>query len=261
MNKLEHITHKLPYGSIFLSSWLKQKGISHSLQQRYVSSKKLQKIGHGAFVRINEEPSIWAAINALQSQAKLVFHIAAHSAIILLGKTTTAHFKVHDLCFFGARATILPKWFLNHDWGVHLNYKTTNFLPKNMGLETILFKNFKLKISSHIRGILEIFYSAPNCWDLENCFHSLELARNTNSKILQSLLEHSDSAKANRLFLLFYENISTNKINTDRIKLGKAVYRVYKPGVYEPKYKLTIPFELVEKDFNTGLSKIKTLNV
>ncbi len=261
MSKLENIIQKRPNGSVFLSSWLKHRGISHSLQQRYVSSKKLRKIGHGALIRFEDKENFWGAIDALQTQAQLEFHIGAHSALILLGKTVNIYFKIYDVCLIGTRSTILPKWFLNYDWGVKINYKTTDFLPKRLSIKTIPYKEFKLKVSSHIRGVLEVLYLYPNCWNLVDCFHSMELARSIDSITIQNLLKHSKSAKANRLFLLFYENVSTNEINHIGIKLGTAVYQIYKPGVYEPKYRLTLPRDLAEIDFNTSVSRIKTLNV
>ncbi len=84
-----------------------------------------------------------------------------------------------------------------------------------------------------------------------------------NISFIQHMLENSKSAKANRIFLLFAENIflprDFKKLNPHNIKLGHHLIILSKPGIKEPKYNIMLPYDLVATDFNLGRGFIKTI--
>jgi hypothetical protein len=53
INQLLQIT---PPGVVLQSAWLTEKGYSLDLQKYYRDSGWLQSVGHGAMVRVNENP-------------------------------------------------------------------------------------------------------------------------------------------------------------------------------------------------------------
>ncbi|HVV06547.1 MAG TPA: AbiEi antitoxin N-terminal domain-containing protein [Puia sp.] len=70
--KLNQLFNLQKAGTVLQSSWLKQQGYNHDLQQRYKRSKWLLPIGSGAYIRAGDKPSFEGAIYALQQQSGLV---------------------------------------------------------------------------------------------------------------------------------------------------------------------------------------------
>ncbi|MCY4161923.1 MAG: AbiEi antitoxin N-terminal domain-containing protein [Flavobacteriaceae bacterium] len=262
-NKLDQLVDSYPKGSVFLTSWLEKEGISKSLQQKYRKSKKLKSIGRGAMVMFNQTPNIFGAISALQNQSNLKVHIGSTTSLIIINKTHDVYFTIPNVDLFGDIGQKLPKWFINYDWDLEIDYRTSNMLPQSIGLIQKKHDGHKLTISCHERALLEQMYSAPNRANLEKCFLSFEMISSPNIPFIQRMLENSKSAKANRVFLLFSENILPSKLfrklNPLRIKLGNHLITLSKPGVKEPKYNMMLPYDLVAKDFNLGRGLIKTI--
>ena len=75
----------------------------------------------------------------------------------------------------------------------------------------------------------------------------MEGLNNLRPDLVQNLLENCSSIKVKRLFLYLAEKAShgwVQHIKLDKIDLGSGKRSIVKNGVYNSKYKITVPTEL-----------------
>ena len=262
-SKLKTLQHLLPPKAVLTQPWLDTHGINRKLSRRYVQSGWLDRIGVGAFKRNGEEASWQAALTAIQKQLNLPVHIGAKSALELKGGShylkLGSNFEV--FLFSPLRIRNLPKWFRDQNWGVHLTLIKTNFFSENFkkGYSEVKLDNFTITVSSKERSIMELLYLIPKkqTWEEANLiFENLTTLR---PKLIQILLENCSSIKVKRLFLFFAEKHNHQwfkKINLENINLGKGDRLLYKGGIYEKKYRITVPKYLSSKENTDGSTTI-----
>ena len=79
----------------------------------------------------------------------------------------------------------------------------------------------------------------------------MEGLNNLRPNQVQKLLEDCSSIKVKRLFLYLAEKANHNwvkHLNTERIDLGSGKRSIVKNGVYDSKYKITVPVELANDE-------------
>ncbi len=239
----------LPYGTVYLSSWLSDKGYSPDLQKRYRSSKWLESIGTGAMKRTGDLIDLDGALYALQNQLSLSVHVGGRSALALLGRTHYLELGNGEVIIFGQAGEKLPKWFNTYTWATTVKYFPTSFLPGTLGLTDLEVKDFKVKVSGPVRAILECLYLAPKKQALLECYELLEGMNNLRPGVVQELLESCNSVKVKRLFLFMAEKTGhswVKHINLEKIDLGKGKRSIVPGGVYIPKFEITVPKELAD---------------
>jgi hypothetical protein len=75
----------------------------------------------------------------------------------------------------------------------------------------------------------------------------MEQLTTIRSDVLQRLLEGTDNYRVKRMFMYMAEKAGHywfQKLNVDRIKLGSSKMQLARNGVFNTKYKITIPKEL-----------------
>ncbi|MBC8767728.1 type IV toxin-antitoxin system AbiEi family antitoxin [Arenibacter sp. BSSL-BM3] len=234
-------------GVVYLSSWLVQQGYSLDLQKRYRNSDWFTSIGTGAMIRSGDKVGYEGALYALQKQAGLYVHPGGKTALSLLGKSHYLELSANKVTLFGGQQEKLPTWCKQHDWGVKLDYHSSSFLPANIGLVELELKTFSIKVSSAARAMLECLFLAPKHQELIECYQLMEGLNNLRPNLVQDLLENCTSIKVNRLFMYLAEKANHNwvkHLNMDKINLGSGKRSIVKNGVYDPKYKITVPVEL-----------------
>lgn len=249
-SKINQLLSSQPAGTIMQSFWLKEQGYSFELQKRYRKSRWLEAIGTGALKRVNDKVSYEGAIYALQKQSKLSIHPAGKTALALSGLGHFIEFTSSNVVLFGSKNENLPTWFKNYDWGTTINYHKTTFLPAEKFLQEKEFKNFSIKISSAPRAIMECLYLVPDEQDLMECFHFMESMNNVRPGVVQDLLENCKSIKVKRLFLYLAEKVNHDwfkNLEIEKLDLGNGKRSIVRNGVYNSKYKITIPNELESK--------------
>ncbi len=249
-SKINQLLSSQPIGTIMQAFWLKDQGYSLELQKRYKKSRWLEAIGNGALKRVNDNVSYEGAIYALQKQSKLTIHPGGRTALSLLGLGHFIDFTATNVILFGVKNENLPTWFKKYDWGTKINYNKTAFLPAEKFLQEKEFKNFSIKISNAPRAIMECLYLVPGKQDLMECFHFMESMNNVRPGVVQELLESCESIKVKRLFLYLADKVNHDwfkKLEIDKIDLGKGKRSVVMNGIYDSKYKITVPKELEEK--------------
>jgi hypothetical protein len=228
--------------------WLKEQGYSLELQKRYRKSRWLEAIGNGAMKRVNDKVAYEGAIYALQMQSLMTIHPGGRTALGMLGLAHFIDFTNTHVTLFGAKNENLPVWFKNYDWGHKVNYYKTTFLPPAKHLQEIELKNFSIKISNAPRAIMECLYLVPEKQDLMECFHCMEGMNHIRPAMVQELLEDCESVKVKRLFLYLAEKVSHGwfkKLDIEKIDLGSGKRSIVKNGIYDAKYQITVPKELM----------------
>jgi len=245
--KINHLMHDWPPGTVYLSSWLKQIGISGQLTNRYKKSGWLESIGSGAVKRMGDEVSYQGALYALQRQGQSSIHVGGKSALELQGRLHFLNLNANSVSLFGELTEHLPKWFSNTNWGISIEHHRTSFLPSQLELLDFEIKNFSIKISSPLRAIFECLYLAPNKQDLMECYELLEGLNNIQPMQVQTILESCESIKVKRLFLFMAEKIGHawfKYLDLKGVNLGSGKRSIISNGHFDSKYLITIPMEL-----------------
>lgn len=246
-NKLMKLmTNHVPR-TVLLASWLEKMGISRDLQKYYLKSGWLESYGVGAFKRPNENVRWVGALNSLQIQTDLPVHVGGLTSLSLQGLTHYVRFAKEPLYLFSSQYVKLPKWFLDQEWSNQIQHVKTKFLPADTALFDYSQDGLILKISSPERSILECMYLTPNRFDMLECYQILEDLSNLRPKVLQELLERSNSIKVKRLFFYMASKANhqwLNFIDPTQIGLGTGDRILVKGGVYISKYRISIPKEI-----------------
>ena len=246
-SKINTLLNSQPSGVVFASSWLKNHGYSLDLQKRYRKSRWFESIGTGAMIRQFDQVDYLGGIYTLQSQLGKTVHPAGKTALSMQGKSHYLELATKRVQLFGDQSEYLPQWFKNRDWKVSVNYRATNFLPAGLGLVEVEHKNFKVKVSSPARAVMECLYLAPRLQPLQETFELMEGLNNMRPALTQQLLETCRSVKVKRLFLFMAEKAGhdwLSYLNLEKIDLGSGKRSIVKDGVYVPRYQITIPKEL-----------------
>ena len=240
-----------PEGVVLLTKWLNKQGYSFDLIKMYKKYGWLRSIGRGVTIRSSQNPTLEGVIFALQNQLNLSIHPGGKTALALLGKSHFLELSASRVFLFGQQDEMLPSWFEKYDWPQKVFYQKSNFLPKDIGLQSYEHKNFSISISDSTRALLECIYLAPKKQELLECYQIMEGLNNLNPKQVQNLLEQCNSVKVNRVFLYLAQKAKHrwfDFINTDKIDLGKGKRSLVSDGVYIPEYKITVPKELANYD-------------
>jgi len=245
--KINSLLKSQPSGIVYLTSWLTQNGFSNQLLDKYKKSNWLTSIGTGAMTRSGDHVGYEGAIYALQEQSGLYVHPAGKTALSLLGKSHYLELSPKRVTVFGGKNEKLPTWCLKHDWGVAFDYYSSSFLPADIGLVEVELKTFSIKVSSAARAMLECLFLAPKNQELVECYQLMEGLNNLRPNLVQNLLESCASIKVKRLFLYLAEKANhswAKHLNLEKLALGSGKRSIVKNGVYDSKYKITVPAAL-----------------
>jgi len=234
-------------GTVQTSSWLVQQGYSLELQKRYRKSQWFSAIGTGAMIRAGDSVDYLGGIYTLQNQLALSVHPAAKTAFSLHGKAHFLEMSQKRIQLFGGSEEALPRWFESYNWQARLECKFTTFLPKDLGLTELEYKNFRIKISTPARALMECLYLSPQTQPLLEVLQLMENSNNLRPKLVQELLENCTSIKVKRLFLYLAEKTEHAwffQLNRKNIKMGSGKRSLVKNGVYIPAYQITVPGEV-----------------
>ena len=236
-------------GTVATSSWLESFGISRNLKKYYLKARWIEPIGRGAYKKPDDKVEWQGALNAIQKQTNTKVHLGALSALAQQGFSHYFRFNKETLYLFSPLKNSLPKWFLDYEWGVNLLHKKTLFLPDNLGLKEIELKQIPIIVSSPERAIMECLYLSPIQVDLLECYHIFEGLVNLKPKLVKELLQNCNSVKVKRLFLFMAEKSNHawfQFLDTKNIDLGTGKRMISKNAVYNSKYQISIPKELME---------------
>jgi hypothetical protein len=145
----------------------------------------------------------------------------------------------------------IEKWFTDHDWGKPLHYIRTNVVGSDVGVEEETVEEFKIKVSSAERAILEMLCFTPEYFSFSEASNIMEHLSWLRSDLVQELLKNCTSYKGKRLFLVlgeYYNHPWIHKLDMSKIDLGKGKLSLFKGGTFNAKYRITLPKDLKKND-------------
>lgn len=249
--KINKLLKNWPTGTVYLSSWLANNGVSNQLLNQYKKSKWVSSIGSGAVIRAADDVKYHGGLYALQNQAGLSIHVGGRTALSLLGRGHYVDLSGGRTVLFGGVKEKLPTWFRNYDWGTRIDYYTTSFLPEDMGLVDLDRPGFTIKVSGAARAIMECLYLAPQHQEFYECYELMEGMNDLRPKSVQELLENCSSVKVKRLFLYLADKLKhpwLEFVDLSNVDLGSGARSLVKGGVYIDKYKITVPKEFEKNE-------------
>jgi hypothetical protein len=246
--KLKTLIHSTQPGQVLFRSELLKKGYTAGDLQNYRKSGWLNALGSGVLVRAGAEPSLSAAIYALQEQrGGSSFHLGAECALYLHGFAQYLSWERMPYQLFVPADRDPPKWLLRHAWERPFSWHRYAFLPPGVALKSMDIEGYALNIARPERAILESLRRVPFDFSPQEAAGLMDNLPGLLPDVLQSLLECSTSVKTNRLLLYLADRAGHawfKHLHIRRIKLGKGVRALVKGGRYVSKYDLMVPEEI-----------------
>lgn len=246
-SKLNHVLKSLPGGTVATQSWLEGLGVYRQLSRRYVALGWLDKLGYGAYIRSGDTVDWLGGVYALQQQLGLLVHVAADTALLLRG---LGHFlplggkqAVH---LFGEPGATLPGWFEKHSWDARIHFHRPRLFDGagEVGFGELRHERFSVRISAPERAMLESIHLASNNASLEYTHELMTGLSNLRPVEVQTLLEACRSVRVKRFFLWSAATAGHawfRQLNPAKIDLGSGKRQLFKGGVYDPVYQITVP--------------------
>lgn len=104
-----------------------------------------------------------------------------------------------------------------------------------------------LYVSSPEQAFMECLLLAPKYYAYMDLFYIMEQLGTLRSDVVQRLLETVRNFSVKRMFLYMAEKAGhywVDELCLEKINLGTSKLQLVPDGVYNPKYKITVPKEL-----------------
>ena len=248
--KLKTLLETLPPHTVVTSTQLNVLKISPQHVQNYLKSGWVDAVAAGTFKRPNDTLTWAGALHSLQRQLSLPVSVGAMTALAAEGSSHYVRMGRETVYLFSAPGVVLPAWFKKYSWGVAFSHTQTKLLPPNLGIRDQTLGGFALKASAPERAILECLHLAPAKTDLMECYQVVEGLLSLRPKLMQALLEASNSIKVKRLFLFMADKAKLpvmKHLDLKKIPLGTGNRAVVADGSYDAKYQMMLPKELVSR--------------
>ncbi|NQV16705.1 type IV toxin-antitoxin system AbiEi family antitoxin [bacterium] len=250
ITKINKLISSWPSGLVYTQKHLQKLGYDSQLVHRYIKSGWIEVVGAGAYMKANDNISWRGGLSAIQYQADKVIHVGGKTALFLQGYSHYGVAYESEVFLFAQEKEKLPKWYENHDWSVKVHFNSTSF-QRNVDSKSFVElpeSQFKIRVSSPERAVLEILYLVPNKQGFDEGYKLIEMLPGLRPTLMQSLLEDSQSIKVNRLFLFMAESIDHPwfaSLDAKKIFLGSGKRVIVKNGKLDKKYNITVPHEYI----------------
>lgn len=240
-SKLKTLFKLWPMHTALPMAWLKEKGFSRSLIQRYLSSGWLQSLRYGVVTRPDDKIEWSGLLWGLQQLHS--FHVGGKTALELQGKAHFVKFQESKIFLFTKPGFKLPKW-LKEEEGIEFINVPTNLFARDLGLKEYSFGEYSLKISNSARAFLEYIHLAEKYHSLDEAYYLMENLQFLSFELMQEALEDCRSVKVKRLTLCLAKKQNANwfkSLDLSKIDLGKGVRKAVEQGRYDPEFLITYP--------------------
>lgn len=249
--KINQLLQSIDKNAVIFSSWMSLKGVSRAEQSAFVKSGWLEKVTQGVYKLSGTTPTLYNAIASYNSQLNRRCHIGASTALDLRGFSHFVAMGRQTAYLFTPTAQRLPSWLLGYRWDMDVRYFTTNIFSDNsLGIETMAYNGIDILVSKPERAFMEALYLSPTYYSIMDIYYVMEMLTTLRPKIVQQLLVSCSSVKVKRLFLYMAEKANHQwfrALKIPEIDMGDGKRSLSKGGVYDSKYRITIPIEL--KDY------------
>ena len=244
--RLNSLLSNWPDGAIYTALWLNLQGIPPSYTKKYCDSNWIVSVGRGAFARKGDSVDWKGGLWAIQEQLSLDIHVAAKTALLILGYGHYLPLQGETVTLFGRTNLKLPSWFKEYNKNIKLQYFTTNLFGQvpHIGLIKRDYGSFSIKISGGERAIMEVLYLIPHVQSFEESCLLMEGLTTLRPALVQQLLENCTSVKVKRLFMSMAEYLDlpvAQNLNLDLVDFGAGKRQIVKGGKFNSKYQITIP--------------------
>lgn len=245
-NKLNQLISEWPRGAIYTARFLKTKGYSHVLLDKYKKSSWIRPVGRGAYALYKDDFDWTGAVLALQTQLHLDVHPGGKSALEMKGYAHYLSPEKKRIELYGSIADSLPAWFLKYDWGSEITYTKTKLFPQAVrnGYTVDEVKGFSIKTSSPERAAMEMLYHVPKEVSFEEAFLIFENLVTLRPDVVQNLLENCNFIKVKRLFMYMAEQHQhpwVVHLDISGIDFGKGKRLIVNNGILDKKFLITVP--------------------
>lgn len=241
-SKLKFLFKIWPMHTALPVAWLKEKGFSRSLIQKYLSSGWLQSLSHGAVVRPDDKIEWSGLLWGLQQLH--AFHIGGKTALELQGKAHFVKFQESKIFLFTRPGFRLPKWLKEENGSIEFINVPTNLFAKDIGLKEHSFGEYSLTISNAARAFLEYIHLAEKYHSLDEAYYLMESLQFLSAALMQEALKDCRSIKVKRLTLCLSKKQNAHwfkSLDLSKIDLGKGVRKTVEHGRYDPEFLITYP--------------------
>lgn len=253
--KLKDLLAIWPENAIFFAPWLKKLGYSSNLIFKYTKSKWLKQIAPRVYARTQDSPSWEAMVSALQIQMSSKIYIGGKTALEIHGYIQYIPMDFRTIHLYSPINHYFPKWLLSENMtSARITHYSSNLFGDDdrLGLTETDVSNFKIKISTPERAILEMLHHIPSHQSFVESAEIFEFLVSLRAELLNKLLSNCNSIKVKRIFLFIAEKNNhpwLREINLN-LNLGKGKRVVEKKGVFNQKYLITVPRELAQEEIN-----------
>ncbi|TVQ05406.1 MAG: hypothetical protein EA359_03195 [Balneolaceae bacterium] len=242
LNKL--LSDWLP-GTVYTSSWLREKGYGTDLLHGYKQSGWIRSFGRGAYARFNDEPEWEGGLYAIQKQLEMPVYVGGITALQLQGY---AHYIAPQLSkchLYTPQKIKLPKWFITHEWKVKIKLHISTLLgTSDLAKKQINHYQIPITIAAPERAILEMLSHVDSEASFIHAWQIMEGLTTLRPEIMQTLLELCNSIKVARLCLYMAEKNQLQwyeQLNKDAINVGSGKRSIVKDGTLNKNYQITVP--------------------
>lgn len=238
------LTEAMPGGLLF-ATWLRKEGYSAQLIKRYRDSGWLEALSRGVMYRRNDKLSALAAVYSYNFQTGNKVRIAAHSALELLGFN-------HYVPMGKPRLMVAFKNGSVEDWVRSDKYDMT-IVPfhtstfKNPVTQPLDRNGYSIIISSPEQAFLECLHLVPDYYNYMDLYYIMEQLTALDPEKVQTALENTSSQRVKRMFLYMAEKAGHywfDMIDKEKLGLTGSKIQLVENGVYNSKYRITVPREL-----------------
>ena len=238
------LANTAPTGLLF-ADCLKKKGYSVQLQKKYRDSGWLTALCKGVMFRTGARLNAYDAIASYNKQMGGTLRVAAMSALEYTG--FNHYVPMGKPVLMVATPTFkTPLWMQNDVYDATFRVFHTNAFSYT---ETIVrvTDSGTLYVSSPEQAFLECLILAPKSYSYMDLYYVMEQLTTLRSDVVQHLLETLDNNRVKRMFLYMAEKAGHfwfDMLDLSKVDLGTSKLQLVKDGVYNAKYRITIPKEL-----------------
>ena len=244
-SKLNHILSESLPGGLLFAGWLRKKGYSSQLLKKYRDSGWLEGLVRGVMYRRNDNLSAMTAVYCYNHQTGNSARVAAHSALELLGFS-------HYVPMGKPRLMVAFESVNVEDWVKSDRYDMT-IVPFHTGIfkepltQSYKGNHYTLKVSSPEQAFLECLYLVPDHYNYMDLYYIMEQLTSLDSEKVQAALVGTSSQRIKRMFLYMAEKAGHywfDMLDMDKFGLTSSKLKLVDSGIYNSKYRITVPKEL-----------------
>lgn len=247
-SKINQLLMNTPPAGLIFSDWMSHNGYSSQLQKRYRDSGWLTSLTKGVMYRSGSQLSAYDAIASYNKQLGKRINIAALTALEYFGFNHYVPMGKPVLTVSLGKERHCPIWMRSELFDMTFRPLTINIFKKEMIVRKDIDSGI-LFISSPEQAFLECLFCVPKYYSYMDLYYVMEQLTTLRPEVLQDLLENSTSYRVKRMFLYMAEkagHIWFEDLNLRKIDLGTSKLQLVSDGVYNAKYRITVPKELDE---------------